>query len=229
MIGIHHKRDKSIGAKEANLHQHGIGRETITAGTTTILPPRRYVLKNLNVPNDKLPPVPADYWLIAMGFAAAIASAGFAAIMINQNVGPDLFKGALQSPNSTQALHVRRHNIGVGNASRRTRTSQTIDYNATGSISMHSSRALSRIAAGRSGEYAFYKEKKMSFDAAKTTGSYVLRFVHNQTALLQHGDGFLVARQGMILPGVGKVLSIEQRGNKWNLMTSAGVLSSNHK
>jgi hypothetical protein len=52
---------------------------------------------------------------------------------------------------------------------------------------------------------------------AGTNNTYVLRFVHKKSALLQSHRGFYVVRRGTMLPGARKVLSIERLGNTWIL------------
>jgi hypothetical protein len=90
---------------------------------------------------------------------------------------------------------------------------RTIDYDVTGSISMRE--------PGVTGQ----KMPDSVIDGISTPvnanayNTYVLRFVHGETVLLQSNRDFFVVRRGTMLPGVGKVLSIERRGKRWILVT----------
>ena len=108
------------------------------------------------------------------------------------------------------------------------RTTQTnqknrlVDYNATGSISKHSTEnSLQNLEPmpNFSGDSA-------SGDATKT---YILRFVHKNAALLQNEYGFYVARRGTVLPDAGKVLSIKKLGDTWILTTATRIFYENHE
>jgi len=171
---------------------------------------------------SKVPVLKSDHGLIVAGVVTAIGSAVFAAFMISQDNRQDMFKGDQILGVFAQALRARSHQTKFhdDNQNRWPIYSRTIDYNVTGSISMSS--------AGRSVQNTNLTpniERNAVSTSAREYNSYILRFVHNDAALLLSAHGFYVAKQGTILPGVGKVLSIEKVNNKWVLVTATHVFT----
>lgn len=54
--------------------------------------------------------------------------------------------------------------------------------------------------------------------------SYVIYRVYGETALVEGLDGLHVVVPGAVLPGVGRVLSIERSGGSWSIVTSETVI-----
>jgi hypothetical protein len=159
--------------------------------------------------------ITTDHWLIAVGVAAAIGSAGFATITINQNTRPNVLKSAEYPKALAQALLFR--SLHLQNNTNKPK-GRLVDYNATGSISEHSTENLLPMPN--------FSGNSASGDATKT---YVLRFVHKNAALLQNEYGFYVARRGTVLPDAGKVLSIKKLGDTWILTTTTRIFYENHE
>jgi len=53
---------------------------------------------------------------------------------------------------------------------------------------------------------------------------YVLRQVVRDRVMVSNGNRAYWVRPGSILPGAGRVLSIERRGLKWTVVTSRGII-----
>jgi septal ring factor EnvC (AmiA/AmiB activator) len=56
--------------------------------------------------------------------------------------------------------------------------------------------------------------------------TWVVRDVYDGTALVESARGMIEVAPGEILPGAGRVKSIERRGSGWILITSEGVVDS---
>lgn len=65
-----------------------------------------------------------------------------------------------------------------------------------------------------------------SLRAAIPPEGYVLRQVENGVAIIENRTGVRTAELGQVLPGAGKVRSIEKRGQKWVVVTSNGLIDS---
>lgn len=63
-----------------------------------------------------------------------------------------------------------------------------------------------------------------SVRAAIPPGGYVLRQVEDGLAFIESRDGLRTVQPGQVLPGAGRVRAIEKRGDKWIVVTSAGVI-----
>lgn len=61
-------------------------------------------------------------------------------------------------------------------------------------------------------------------DARGRGASYVIYRVFGETALVEGLDGLHVVVPGSVLPGVGRVLSIERSGGSWSIVTSETVI-----
>lgn len=60
---------------------------------------------------------------------------------------------------------------------------------------------------------------------ARTRGpAYVIYRVFGETALVEGLDGLHVVVPGSVLPGAGRVLSIERSGSSWSIVTSETVI-----
>jgi hypothetical protein len=157
----------------------------------------------------------SDYGLIATGVIAAISSVAFAIFMISEGSNPEMVKKGEIARFFARGLLAKSDKSpgSVNKPDTRPIRYRNIDYDVTGSISMH--------GPGVTGQ-------KISPDSvidgistpvnASAYNTYVLRFVHGETVLLQSNRDFNVVRRGTMLPGAGKVLSIERRGKLWILV-----------
>jgi hypothetical protein len=215
---IRNKRHRRIGAEKALLSRLGSQQWRIVSGTTARRFSKRHSSENINAIPVKVLAFTTDHGLIAAGVAAAISSAAFATFMICQNSRPDMLKGAEYPGIFAPALRARSHQLKLqaNNPDGRPINNRTIDYNVTGSISMG---GIGRAAQNT--PPASNIDGSAASGGASTNNSYVLRFVHKEAALLQSDRGFYVARRGTMLPGAGKVLSIEKLGDTWILLTAA--------
>jgi hypothetical protein len=163
-----------------------------------------------------------DRGLIAIGVAAAIGSMVFAIIMISQNSRPDIPKEVEHPEIFARALHYQysQSQVHVNNRQDQLINTRTIDYNVTGSIFVGSAGKSMQNTTPVSNS-----DGSVVFTDGSTNNTYLLRFVHKETALLQSEHGFYVARRGTILPGAGKVLSIERFGNTWTLVTATRIFT----
>ncbi len=59
---------------------------------------------------------------------------------------------------------------------------------------------------------------------ALRVGDYVLRQVVRDRVMVSNGNRAYWVRPGSILPGAGRVLSIERRGLKWTVVTARGII-----
>jgi hypothetical protein len=57
---------------------------------------------------------------------------------------------------------------------------------------------------------------------------YVLRQVVRDRVMVSNGNRAYWVRPGSILPGAGRVLSIERRGLKWTVVTARGIIEDTH-
>lgn len=163
----------------------------------------------------------ADRWLTAAGVAAATGSAAFATLMIIHNSRPDLIKEAEYPGVFTRDLRARspQSQVSSKKPDGQPTVNRAIDYNVTGSITS------SNIGkAAQNGTLAPSTGGSATSTGTSKNNAYVLRFVHKEAALLQNKSGFYVVRRGTVLPGAGKVLSIEKLGDTWILVTAAFIL-----
>jgi hypothetical protein len=94
-----------------------------------------------------------------------------------------------------------------------------IDYGVTGSISSGDAR----ISNHRPAVHSFTENAPHKNVQAST--SYHLRFVHKGMAIVQGAHGLYATWPGAKLPGAGKVVSIERRGNTWILLTDSTTIT----
>jgi hypothetical protein len=158
----------------------------------------------------------SDYGLIATGVIAAISSVAFAIFMISEGSNPEMVKKGEIARFFARGLLAKSDKSpgSVNKPDTRPIRYRTIDYDVTGSISM---RGLG--VTGQKNSPDSIIDGIMASVNTSTYNTYVLRFVHGETALLQSNRDFYVVRRGTMLPGAGKVLSIERRGKRWILVT----------
>ncbi|MGC1861763.1 MAG: hypothetical protein WA733_11725, partial [Methylocystis sp.] len=61
-------------------------------------------------------------------------------------------------------------------------------------------------------------------EAPRPLDNWVLRGVHDGTALVEGAEGLREVTPGSVLPGAGRVKSIERHGANWVVITTAGVI-----
>lgn len=162
----------------------------------------------------------SDFGLIATGIAAAVSSVAFATFMISHGSRPDtgkkgeypgFFARGLLAKSPKSPVPINKSNAGPI-------AFRTIDYDATGSISMRDGGVA---AHGISLVPTF--DGSLASASASTDNSYVLRFVRGEAALLQSDRGLYAVRRGTMLPGAGRVLSITRLGKTWMLVTTTRI------
>ena len=156
----------------------------------------------------------ADHGLIALGVVAALGSIAFAVFMIGE--GSSLKRREIPRSFARGFLGTPHTSDGSANKSNHKRTTySTIDYDITGSISKSGDGVTGQKIASNFAN----SDSPPSADASKNN-TYVLRFVHKETALLQIHRDLYVARRGTRLPRAGRVLSVERRGNQGRVVTT---------
>jgi len=152
----------------------------------------------------------ADQVLVSVGLGTALASAGFAAIMIASDHPSPVFGGIEHLMLFAQPLHGRSSSVvaRVQNGS----DADGIDYSATGTI-----RPINPPPADKS--------KAGQLPATEPiVKAYVLQEADIDAAVVQGRGTAYRVRPGNFLPGAGRVLSIEQREDKWVVVTTQGVI-----
>jgi hypothetical protein len=61
-------------------------------------------------------------------------------------------------------------------------------------------------------------------EGSRPLDNWVLRGVHDGTALVEGAQGLREVTPGSVLPGAGRVKSIERHGGEWVVITTAGVI-----
>jgi hypothetical protein len=158
----------------------------------------------------------SDYGLIATGVVAAISSLAFAIFMISEGSSPGTVKKEEIAGFFARGLLAESYNFpgSVNKFDNRSIHYRAVDDDVTGSISMRGAGVATQKKSLDSGIDEISASAKASL-----YNTYVLRFVHRETALLQSNRDYYIVRRGKVLPGAGKVLSIARRGKQWILMT----------
>lgn len=95
-------------------------------------------------------------------------------------------------------------------------------FSATGSIVDRAS--IARL--GRKGAISLSEgEAVRAAPSGEGAKAYVLRFVHKGVAVVRGAKSSYVVAPGSMLPDAGRVLSIENRGGRWMVITTAGVIN----
>jgi hypothetical protein len=102
----------------------------------------------------------------------------------------------------------------------------TISTETTGSIQkpaallpFHTTAAVSPPREIRAKETQAHRA-----EASRPLDNWVLRGVHDGTALVEGAQGLREVTPGSVLPGAGRVKSIERHGGNWVVITTAGVI-----
>jgi len=154
-----------------------------------------------------------DYALAAAGLAVALSSMAFAAFMIAQSN-----RGTRLEPSGGFA-HPARGQIRLAQEQLRPLTTQSIDYNATASIAHADAAHVVRRPRPR------LNSAEAPPAPHHRTENYVISFVYNNMALVKSNHGFYAAKPGSVLPGAGRVRSIDRLGPKWILVTENTIIA----
>jgi hypothetical protein len=154
-----------------------------------------------------------NHGLIAAGVTAAIGSASFAGFMLTRNNSHPLFGGI-------EHLMIFAQPIGGAESHRRLIESNShwsFDYNATGSIDRTEPRRAGIDGAPpRDGDKAESPRTPIK--------EYVLRFARRGAVVVQGPKGNFAAAPGVMLPGAGRILSIQNRNGRWVVQTENGII-----
>jgi hypothetical protein len=141
-----------------------------------------------------------DIAISLSGIALAGASATFAAVMITHSSS-----GGFVKPNEHLAIFARPLSQPYTGA-----RDAAVPYDP---MPVGTVRAAARN-----------EDATVTIQKDKVVTDYKLRRVSQGEALVQGPEGFVNLRAGMMLAGVGDVLSIEMRGRRFVLVTSAGLI-----
>ncbi len=148
-----------------------------------------------------------DHGLVAMGVAAAVASASFAGFMLTRDNSHPMFGGI-------EHLMIFAQPIGGHRPPVMERSHKPpVDYRATGSIEPH---LLSNVAAG--------EPPRVEASPGSPT-EYILRFGHRGDVVVEGPKGSFAAAPGVVLPNAGRILSIQNRNGRWVVTTEHGMIS----
>jgi hypothetical protein len=156
----------------------------------------------------------ADQTIVAVGFAAALASAGFAGVMMSTDHSHPMFGGIEHLMLFAQPLHGKPPAVIAQGES--VPLSADVDYSATGSIK----RKDVRLA----GNPIVRAPAEPTEPIIKT---YVLHEAQAGVAVVEGRGTAYRIQPGNLLPGAGRVLSVEQRDDKWVVVTTQGIIVDN--
>jgi hypothetical protein len=140
-----------------------------------------------------------NHMMSFVGIGLAVSSVAFAAYAILHGSG---------FPSLPNVLPAMADGVPVNKSlASQARRQGNIEPATTGSISMRSETADTRQREARTRGHA-----------------YVIYRVFGETALVEGLDGLHVVVPGSVLPGAGRVLSIERSGNSWSIVTSETVI-----
>jgi hypothetical protein len=154
----------------------------------------------------------ANHGLVAAGVAAAIGSASFAGFMMTRSNSHPLFGGI---------KHLMIFAQPIGGSESRGRLPQehgsprSVDFSATGSIERNAPHPSD--SAGRP------REGGPDSPHAPLNG-YVLRFARKGAVVVEGPKGSYSAAPGVVIPGAGRILSIQNRNGRWVVQTESGMI-----
>jgi hypothetical protein len=154
-----------------------------------------------------------DQTLVATGVAGALASAGFAVVMISTDHSQPMFSGIEHLMLFAQPIHGRPAPVLARGYE--PPADDGIDYTATGTIP-------------RSDQHRPDKIETTHVHSPPTEPiimDYVLREARIGVALVQGNGTAYRIKPGNFLPGAGRVLSVEQREDTWVVVTTQGIIS----
>lgn len=155
----------------------------------------------------------ADKALASAGVGTAAASVGFAIFMFSTDHSHPNFNGVEHLMLFAQPLHGRPSPL-VEKDQTTGPAASGVDYSATGVIPRR----------GRGAAVARDAPKANVPETEPVIRTYVLEQADFGVAIVQgHGSAYRI-RPGGYLPGAGRIISIEQRGEKWVVVTTQGVI-----
>lgn len=153
-----------------------------------------------------------DQTIVAAGLMAALASAGFAGIMMSADNSHPMFGGIEHLMLFAQPIHGQPP-VAIAQGQNAPLPSD-IDFSATGSIKRKDPRLTDANPA------AMVPEQPTE-PIIKT---YALQEAEAGVAVVQGRGTSYRVQPGYFLPGAGRVLSVEQRDDKWVVVTTQGVI-----
>ncbi len=153
-----------------------------------------------------------DQILVSTGLAAALASAGFAVMMMSTDHSHPMFGGIEHLMLFAQPLHHNQPTL-MARTEKEQPGEPGIDYGATGTIPRR------QLPADRN------DLQPMRLPATEPViKAYVVQEARIGIALVQGRGAAYRVLPGALLPGAGRVLSIEQRDGRWVVVTTQGVI-----
>jgi hypothetical protein len=153
-----------------------------------------------------------DQTIVAAGFMAALASAGFAGVMMSADNSRPMFGGIEHLMLFAQPIHGQPP-VSIAQGQNAPLPSD-IDFSATGSIGRKDPRLMDGSPAGM-------LPAQPTEPIIKT---YALQVAEAGVAVVQGRGTSYRVQPGYFLPGAGRVLSIEQRDDKWVVVTTQGII-----
>jgi hypothetical protein len=153
-----------------------------------------------------------DKAIVSAGVGTAAASAGFAIFMLSTDHSHPSFNGIEHLMLFAQPLHGRPSPLIAKDQT--TGPAPGVDYSATGVIP-------------RRGQDASDARDTSPLKVPETEPvikAYVLEQADFGVAVVQGRGSAYRIRPGGYLPGAGRIISIEQRGDKWVVVTTQGVI-----
>ncbi len=151
----------------------------------------------------------AERIAFGVGLVLAVSSLGFAAYAIDTRVGRPLA--------ATGIMPSLAHGVPTNRAMAAARRRDASDPAATGSV---------REAADTAEKPAAEAAGPAGSDIRMAGHGYVVRQVVEGAALVEGPDGIRQVMPGAVLPGAGRIMSIEQSRAGWIVVTSETVIGS---
>lgn len=150
----------------------------------------------------------------AVGFVLAALSAAFAAYTIDSRSGQNALPSVLPSLAGGVPTNISR---GLSTTWNRQRNA---DPDNTGSVKKSAATAA-KADEGKTGEASAQADSKSA-----TAHSYVVRKVVRGAALVEGPEGLQAVIPGVVLPGAGRIMKIEQQDSGWVVVTSETVIKT---
>ena len=155
-----------------------------------------------------------DKAIVSAGIGTAAVSASFAAFMLTTDHSRPNFNGIEHLMLFAQPLHGQPSPLVAKDQT--TRPSPGVDYSATGVIPRR----------GQGASDARDTPKANVPETEPVIKGYVLEQADLGVAIVQRHNSSFRIRPGAYLPGAGRIIAIEQRGDKWVVVTTQGVIES---
>lgn len=151
---------------------------------------------------------PSDLGLTVAGLLFAVSSVAFAAIMIAKEVGHPLFYGVDHLMLFAQPFRSTDHERTI------MIEKPSVDFQMTGAID-----SFSRMQPTHS-----QKEQESTMSLTGTDSPYRLQVASDGVVYIENGSEKIIAREGVFVPGQGRILLVEKRAGHWIVVTTQGVL-----